>query len=44
VQWPVTRLLLVALAGTVPFLSFVMERRTVAWIQGNDRQPSFTEA
>ncbi|WP_144122103.1 MULTISPECIES: DUF3817 domain-containing protein [Catellatospora] len=44
VQWPVTRILLVALAGTIPFLSFIMERRVVGWLSGTDRQPSFTEA
>lgn len=33
VQWPVTRILLVALAGTVPFLSFVMERKVVGWLR-----------
>jgi integral membrane protein len=26
-RWPLPRLLLVLLAGTIPFLSFVMERR-----------------
>jgi integral membrane protein len=26
-RWPIPRLVLVLLAGTIPFLSFVMERR-----------------
>lgn len=29
-RWPVVRLLLVALAGTIPFLSFVAERKVTA--------------
>ena len=33
VSWPVTRILLVAIAGTVPFLSFVMERQVRQWVQ-----------
>lgn len=32
-RWPVSRTLLVLLAGTVPFMSFVAERRVVAWVR-----------
>lgn len=32
-QWTVTRILLVAISGTVPFLSFVMERQVRQWVQ-----------
>lgn len=32
-RWPVIRTLLVLLAGTVPFMSFVAERRVVAWVR-----------
>src|SRR5688500_4036903 len=32
-QWTVTRILLIAIAGTVPFLSFVMERQVRQWVQ-----------
>jgi integral membrane protein len=38
-QWPVRYTLLVALAGTVPFLSFVMERKVVGWV----RRPETSE-
>ena len=34
-RWRVTRILLVLIAGTIPFMSFVMERRVSA-----DEQPS----
>jgi integral membrane protein len=30
-NWPLTRMLLVMLAGTVPFLSFVAERVVTRW-------------
>ncbi|HCT77200.1 MAG TPA: hypothetical protein DGG94_08545 [Micromonosporaceae bacterium] len=33
VQWSVSRILLVAIAGTVPFMSFVMERQVRHWVQ-----------
>lgn len=33
VQWPVMRVLGVALAGTIPFVSFVMERNVRQWVQ-----------
>jgi integral membrane protein len=32
-QWSVTRIILIAIAGTVPFLSFVMERQVRQWVQ-----------
>lgn len=45
VKWPWTRLLLIALAGTVPFLSFVAEhfatkdvRRTLATLEAGEPQ------
>jgi integral membrane protein len=38
-QWPVRYVVLVALAGTIPFLSFVMERKVVGWV----RQPAPVE-
>ncbi len=33
VQWSVSRILLIAVAGTIPFMSFVMERQVRGWIQ-----------
>jgi integral membrane protein len=33
VQWTVSRILLVAVAGPVPFMSFIMERQVRTWIQ-----------
>jgi integral membrane protein len=33
VQWTVSRILLVAIAGTVPFLSFFLERQVRQWVQ-----------
>lgn len=33
VQWTVSRILLVAVAGTVPFLSFFIERQVRHWLQ-----------
>ena len=33
VRWPLSRMLLVMLAGTIPFLSFYAERRVTKWIQ-----------
>jgi integral membrane protein len=33
VQWTVSRILLVAISGTIPFLSFFMERQVRQWIQ-----------
>ncbi|WP_405429964.1 DUF3817 domain-containing protein [Micromonospora sp. NBC_00617] len=31
-DWPLKRMLLVMLAGTVPFVSFYAERRVTAWL------------
>ena len=39
-QWTVTRILLVAIAGTVPFLSFVMERQVRQWVQLPQEAPA----
>lgn len=33
VQWSVSRILLIAVAGTIPFMSFVMERQVRTWVQ-----------
>ncbi len=38
-KWPFVRTLLVLLAGTVPVMSFVAERKVTRWI----RQPAVTE-
>ncbi len=43
VQWPVMRVLGVALAGTIPFVSFVMERQVRQWVQIPD-EPSTVSA
>lgn len=40
VQWTVTRILLVALAGTIPFVSFVMERQVRQWVQLPQEAPT----
>lgn len=38
-HWPLTRMLLVMLAGTIPFLSFWAERKvTRMWIGANDEK------
>lgn len=36
-RWPVLRVLLVALAGTIPFLSFVAERKVTGLVGGRAR-------
>lgn len=36
-RWPLLRTGLVMLAGTVPFLSFVAERRVTSWVQTERR-------
>ncbi len=45
VRWPITRLLLIALAGTVPFLSFVAERSVTksvrAWLADHAAKADF---
>lgn len=35
--WRLTRVALVGLAGTVPFLSFYAERRVTAWVRADQR-------
>ncbi|MFD2766514.1 DUF3817 domain-containing protein [Micromonospora eburnea] len=37
VDWPLKRMLLVMLAGTVPFVSFYAERRVSHWLTDADR-------
>lgn len=32
-RWPLAQTLLVLLAGTVPFLTFVMERKVTRWVR-----------
>jgi integral membrane protein len=39
-RWPVVRLLLVALAGTIPFVSFVAERKVTAPLRDGAPSPS----
>ncbi len=39
-RWPVVRLLLVALAGTIPFVSFVAERKVTAPLRDGAPHPS----
>ena len=36
-DWPLKRMLLVMLAGTVPFVSFYAERRVSHWLADTDR-------
>ncbi|MBV1849233.1 DUF3817 domain-containing protein [Catellatospora tritici] len=43
-QWGVKKMLVVALAGTIPFFSFVAERMVVGWIKGTDARPEFNKA
>ncbi len=45
VGWPLRRMLLVMLAGTIPFFSFWMERKvTREWVGGNARAESDNSA
>ncbi|WFE52155.1 MULTISPECIES: DUF3817 domain-containing protein [unclassified Micromonospora] len=37
-DWPLKRMLLVMLAGTVPFVSFYAERRVSAWVAAPQEQ------
>jgi integral membrane protein len=39
-NWPLRRLILVMLAGTVPFLSFYAERVVTRWIRQPERVPA----
>ncbi|HEX8496197.1 MAG TPA: DUF3817 domain-containing protein [Actinomycetales bacterium] len=36
-RWPLARMVVVMLAGVVPFFSFVMERKVVRQVQGRSR-------
>jgi integral membrane protein len=36
VKWPLTKILGVALAGVVPFFSFIMERKVAREVEGRD--------
>jgi integral membrane protein len=38
-NWPLTRLGLVMLAGTIPFLSFYAERQVTRWVRGTQPAP-----
>ena len=40
VRWPLSRMLLIMLAGTIPFLSFYAERKVTASIQGDKSEKS----
>jgi integral membrane protein len=35
--WRLTRVVLVGLAGTIPFLSFYAERKVTGWVRANQR-------
>ncbi len=42
-RWPIVRMLLIALAGTIPTMSFVAEHQVmkdVRWRLGTDQQPT----
>jgi integral membrane protein len=39
-RWPFVRTVLVLLAGTVPVMSFVAERKATHWIHGRDTTPA----
>jgi integral membrane protein len=39
-KWPFGRTILVLLAGTIPVMSFVAERKVSAWNRQSDRQPT----
>lgn len=38
--WPLKRMALVMLAGTVPFISFYAERRVSSWVADQQRVPA----
>ncbi|WP_019901044.1 DUF3817 domain-containing protein [Salinispora arenicola] len=38
-SWPLSRMILVMLAGTVPFVSFFAERRVSGWVTGRPAAP-----
>lgn len=39
-EWPLKRMILVMLAGTVPFVSFYAERRVSAWVTAARPEPA----
>src|SRR6185369_17325437 len=39
-KWPFTRTVLVLLAGTVPVMSFIAERKATQWIRSRDTTPA----
>ena len=39
-RWPFVRTVLVLLAGTVPVMSFVAERKATQWIRSRDTTPA----
>jgi len=39
-KWSIQRMLLVMLAGTIPFVSFYAERKVTQWAAATDGQPS----
>jgi integral membrane protein len=39
VHWPLGRMVLVMLAGTVPFVSFYAERVVTRWVEQESREP-----
>jgi integral membrane protein len=38
-HWPLGRMILVMLAGTVPFVSFYAERVVTRWVEQEEREP-----
>jgi integral membrane protein len=41
-KWTFTRTLLILLAGTIPAMSFVAERKVTSWIRGRERAGATT--
>lgn len=39
-RWPLGRMVLVMLAGTVPFVSFYAERKVTGWLRRGDQAPA----
>jgi len=39
-RWHLVRIILVMAAGTIPFLSFVGERKTVAYVRSREKIPA----
>lgn len=39
-RWHLVRIILVMAAGTIPFLSFVAERNTVAYVRSKQKAPA----